>query len=89
MRGGGEQGGGLGERGAAGRRGGGGPGGGRMRGGGLTWEAGRDEMATPCRCTRCPCRGAALVVSPAEGATRRSVTASRDRPAPQPLREQE
>ena len=36
-----------------------------------------------------PCRGAPLVVSPAEGATRRSVTGCRDRPAPQPLREQE
>ncbi len=31
--------------------------------------------------------GAPLVVSPAEGATRRSVTASRDQPAPQPLQE--
>ncbi len=30
-----------------------------------------------------------LVVSPAEGATRRSVTVSRDQPAQQPLREQE
>ncbi len=30
-----------------------------------------------------------LVVLPAEGATRRSVAVSRDRPAPQPLREQE
>ena len=30
-----------------------------------------------------------LVDSPAEGAARRSVTAYRDRPAPQPLREQE
>ena len=34
-------------------------------------------------------RGAPLVVSPAEGAARRSVTVCRDRPAPQPLREQE
>ncbi len=38
---------------------------------------------------RWPCRGAPLVVSPAEGAARRSVTECRDRPAPQPLREQE
>jgi hypothetical protein len=38
---------------------------------------------------RWPCRGAPLVVSPAEGATRRSVTKRRDRPAPQPLLEQE
>ena len=34
-------------------------------------------------------RGSPLVDSPAEGATRRSVTVYRDRPAPQPLREQE
>jgi hypothetical protein len=38
---------------------------------------------------RWPCCGALLVVSSAEGATRRSVTVCRDRPAPQPLREQE
>ena len=34
-------------------------------------------------------RGSPLVDSPAEGAARRSVTVYRDRPAPQPLREQE
>ena len=34
-------------------------------------------------------RGSPLVDSPAEGATRRAVTVYRDRPAPQPLREQE
>jgi len=42
----------------------------------------------PCRGARCSGRDP-LVVSPAEGATRRSVTVSRDQPAPQPLREQE
>jgi hypothetical protein len=44
---------------------------------------------SPVTVQRWPCRGAPLVVSSAEGATRRSVTVSRDRPAPQPLREQE
>ena len=54
-------------------------------------------MPKPCTyvtsCQRCwtfqGWRGAPLVVSPAEGAARRSVTVCRDRPAPQPLREQE
>ena len=44
---------------------------------------------SPLTVQRWPCRGAPLVVSSAEGATRRSVTVCRDRPAPQPLREQE
>ena len=44
---------------------------------------------SPVTVQRWPCRGAPLVVSSAEGATRRSVTVCRDRPAPQPLREQE
>ena len=44
---------------------------------------------SPVTVQRWPCRGAPLVVSSAEGATRRSVTVSRDQPAPQPLREQE
>jgi hypothetical protein len=52
------------------------------------------RMATPCRWScpcrqRCPCYGTRLVVYPAGQATRRSVTKRRDRPAPQPLREQE
>ena len=39
---------------------------------------------SPVTVQRWPCRGAPLVVSSAEGATRRSVTVCRDRRTPQP-----